>query len=489
MLLEQGSRCWKVATAGRAAILVDVEAYFDAALEAMGKAERSIHFLNWAFEPETRFRPKPGGPAGGDETIGGFLKRLADERPGLDIRVLCWQSALPVAATQKFFPLLGREVFTGSRVKFVLDGKLPNGACHHQKMIVIDDAVAFCGGADIGQDRWDTPRHTDDDPRRETTRRGRGHYESRHEVMALVDRDAAAALGELLRRRWLRCTGETIETLPPVEPTAWPAAVAPMFEAARIGLSRTEADWRDDPEVRECEALHLAAIAAAKRCIYMENQYFTSELMGRALARRLEEPDGPEVVLVSGGQSPSYFDQITMDPTRSRFIARLKAADTRGRFQIYSPVTTLGRGIIVHAKLTIIDDVLARIGSANLDNRSFGFDTECDLSIEADGPNEARSRRAIAGLRTGLVAHWLGCAPEEVEAAMAREEGLRPAIDSLREDGRCRLRPIAPKRLHPLAAAIARLHIGDPVTPADSFRPWKRRRAMAFRCEAAGLEF
>jgi phosphatidylserine/phosphatidylglycerophosphate/cardiolipin synthase-like enzyme len=475
---------------GRAAVLVDAEAYFDAAVQAMEAARRSIHFLNWAFEPETRLKPRPAGAAGPDETIAELLKRLAAARPELDVRILCWQSALPVAATQKFFPIVDRRTFAGSRVRFILDGELPLGAAHHQKAIIIDDSLAFCGGADIGQDRWDTPRHLDEDPRRKA---GKTYYPSRHEVMALVDGPPAAALGELFRHRWRRCTGEALEAGSPgapqtSPPAAWPAAVEAVFESVRVGLSRTEGAWRRHPEVRECEALHLAAIAGAKRLIYMENQYFTSQLMASALARRLSEPRGPEVVLVSTGHSPSYFDELTMDPTRSRFIEALRAADRFGRFQIYSPVTTLGQVIIVHAKVTIIDDDLVRIGSANLNNRSFGFDTECDLSLEAAGATADRSRAAIGGLRTGLLAHWLGCGEAVFEAALASAPGVGGAIESLRLAGYCRLRPIAPKRLHPISALIARLHLGDPMSPRDSFRPWTRRAALARALAAAGLD-
>lgn len=475
MLLEEGSLCWKVVTAPRAAILIDVEAYFDAALEAIGRAQRSIYFLNWAFEPETRFQPRPDGPGKGEETIADVLKRLAKARPDLDIRILCWQSALPVAATQKFFPLLDRKDFADSGVRFVLDGELPLGACHHQKAIIIDNAVAFCGGADIGQDRWDTTAHADDDPRRMKDGRGSGYYDSRHELMSLVDGAAAEALGELFRDRWRRCTGETMPTPEPAPPTAWPPSVAPMFEQARVGLSRTQGAWREHPEVRECEALHLAAIEAAKDCIYMENQYFTSELIAGALARRLAEPEGPVVVLISAGHSPSYFDHLTMDPARNGFIQTLKAADRHGRFQIYSPVTAMGRTIIVHAKVTIIDDTLVRIGSVNINNRSMGLDTECDLSIEAQGPNAIAAIATIGKLRTHLLAHWLGCAEEKVEAAIARDGSIVNGIEFLRASGLCRLRPIPTQRLHPVAAEVTRLHLGDPMGPGDTFRPWKRK--------------
>ena len=493
LLLRQDGVCWKVAIADRAALLIDMKAYFDAAKQAMLRARRSIHFLNWAFEPQTRLDPQPGGGGDEDDRIADFLKRLADERQDLDIRILCWKSAMPVAATQHFFPLADRGAFAGSRVKFVLDGKLPIGACHHQKMIIIDDAVAFCGGGDIGPDRWDSPEHLDDNPRREKTRRDNKCFDSRHEVMSLVDGAAAAALGELFRERWARCVGETLETPQSVPPQAWPDSVAPAFNNIAVGLSRTQGAWRGYPEVRECEALHLACIGGAKRCIYMENQYFTSSLIATALARRLAEPDGPEVLLISTEHSPSYFDQVTMDRTRWRFIDTLQAADRYQRFKIYSPVTTLGRTIIVHAKVTIIDDVLVRIGSANLNNRSMGFDTECDLSLACEdsgdggGPADSATRTVIAGVRTRLLAHWLGCADEVVETAIAREGGVTLGLEALRNAGYSRLRPITPHKLGPVAAVIAGLHLGDPDSPWDAARPWRRRRALMSRLNAAGL--
>jgi phosphatidylserine/phosphatidylglycerophosphate/cardiolipin synthase-like enzyme len=478
MLLAPGTTCWRAEKAARAALLIDMEAYFDAAMDAMSRAKHCVHLLNWAFEANTQFHPQPGGGGKPSDRIGAFLIALA-KRPEIDVRILCWKSAMPVAATQHFFPFVDRKDFAGTRVKFVLDGKLPIGACHHQKMIVVDDALAFCGGGDIGPDRWDTPEHLDDNPRREKTRRDNKRFDSRHEVMGLVDGAAAAALGALFRDRWLRATGEQLAACPPVRNPKWPGEIKPAFKDVDVGLSRTAAAWRAYPEVRENEALHVAAIRAAKTCIYMESQYFTSPLIARELAKRLAEADGPEVILVSTEHSPSYFDQVTMDRTRLTFIQTLKRADRHRRFQAYSPVTTLGRTIIVHAKLTIIDDVLLRIGSANINNRSLGFDTECDLSLEATGPGSAANRAEIIRLRNKLLAHWLGCVEPPIEEAIHRTGGVGPALEELRKAGYCRLRPIEPKPLLPLAAFIAAYHLGDPAGPADSWRPWKRRKAIA----------
>ena len=477
MLLKPGATCWRVETAPRAAIFVDMADYFKAAKEAMSGARRSVHLLNWAFEADTVFDPGPGGGGPPSDRFGPFLKALAEDNPRLDVRVLCWRSSLPIAATQNFFPIADRVTFRHSRVKFVLDGKLPLGACHHQKMIIVDDALAFCGGGDIGRDRWDTDLHLDNDPRREKTPADNRCFDSRHEMMALVDGPPAKSLGELFRARWERATGEVMPPAEDLEPVAWPEEVGAGFENVAVGLSRTMAGWRRYRPVRESEALSFASIAVAKRCIYLENQYFTSPIVAEALAARLEEPDGPEVVLVSTQHSPSYFDQITMDRTRSAFIARLERSDRFRRLRVYSPVTALGRTIIVHAKLAIIDDRLLRIGSSNMNNRSSGFDTECDLSIEA-AEGDAATSRAIAGVRHRLVSHWFGCSQDLLERTVEAKGGLGAAIEALRAQGLCRLRPIEAEPLGPVATFIATFHLGDPITPADSWRPWRRRASL-----------
>lgn len=459
---------WRSGLASRAAVLIDGAEYYAAARAAMAKARRSIHLLNWTFESRTRLDPDL------DETIGDLLKRLA--ALGLDVRVLVWKAAFAVAASQEFFPLRDRRSFQGTAVKFVLDARHPFGACHHQKVLVIDDAVAFCGGADFGQDRWDTPEHRDEDPRRARPGRSGRHFDSRHEVMALMDGAPAAALGVLFRARWRQATGET--PLPPgaAIPAAWPDAIAPDFSDARISLSRAAAEWRGQEEIRETQALTIASIGAARRCIYLENQYFTSPVAAEALADRLADADGPEVVLISTQHSPNWFDRMTMDRARGDFIHRLQRADRSGRFHVYSPVTSGGRIIIVHAKVAIIDDVFVRVGSANINNRSVGFDSECDVVIHAE--NDA-NRRAVGRLRARLVQHWLGCSVAELDRAIEGEGCLGAAIETLRAAGFDRLRPISPAHLGPIASFIAAFHLGDPLGPADSFRPLLRRRRLA----------
>lgn len=480
MLLKQGATCWRVEQATRAAVFIDVEQYFAAVMSAISQARRSVHILGWAFHPGTVFDPQIGCATSDDGQIASFLKATARKRPELDIRVLCWKAALPIAATQQFYPQRAAKDFRGSAVRFKLDGKLPVGASHHQKVVIIDDAVAFCGGCDFGPDRWDTCDHEDDNLRRAAKPGVPPCFNPRHEVMSLVDGEAAEALGELFRSRWLRATGETLPDPDSAAKTdPWPKGVPAQFRNIRVGLSRSAAAWAGSDQIRENEALYLASIAAAQSCIYLENQYFTSAVIAEALAQRLGEPSGPEVVLVSTEHAPSYFDQMTMDRTRSFFIERLTSADKFDRFRIYSPVTTLGQTIIVHAKLAIIDDVLLRVGSSNINNRSLGLDSECDLSLEPSGPNRAEGRDMIRKVRTRLVSHWLGCEDAVLETALKSAKSLGAAIDQLRAGGRCRLRPIPVLKLSPLATLVATFHLGDPVGARDSWRPWRRRRSLA----------
>jgi phosphatidylserine/phosphatidylglycerophosphate/cardiolipin synthase-like enzyme len=418
--------------------------------------------------------------------VGDFLKDLALGRPGLDVRVLIWKSALPIAASQHFFPHRARACFKNTPVTFRLDAAVPLGACHHQKVLVIDDRVAFCGGGDITTDRWDTPEHLDDDQRRRMP--VGGIHDPRHEVMMCVEGEAAQALGELFRRRWRRATGAALpENTAPQNiagaggphPSPWPDGLSSQFTGVTVGIARTEPAWRRYPEVRESEALHLASIAAAKRYIYLENQYVASPVVGDALAARLEEEDGPEVVVVSTEHSPSWFDRMTMDKTRSALLKRLQAADKWGRFHAFCPETKAGKTIIVHCKATVIDDVLLRVGSTNLNMRSAGFDSECDLAIEAEpGPAGAATRAAIAAHRTRTLAHFLGRTPVEVEAAITSTGSLAAAVEALDTGPQRRLRRLGPVRIGPLARLIATFHLGDPTAPTDSWRPWRRRAAI-----------
>lgn len=464
-LIDRPGACWKTATASRFAVLMDNEAYFEALASSLARARKSIVVLGWQFDPRTRLDPETRSDDH-QAQIGHQLRMLVKTRPELDVRLLIWNSPLLIAASQGFYPHRAQGWFRKRMVEFRLDQPGPLGACHHQKVIVIDDAVAFTGGGDVATDRWDNTEHLDDDPRR--CMPSGLIAPPRHETMCVMDGDAARALGDLARERWFRATWE--RTVPDsTDDDPWPDGVVPDLVDVPVGVSRTEPRWAGRREIREVEALHLASIESARSLIYFENQYFTSPRIAAALARRLAEPDGPEVVLISTGQSPSWFDRLTMDTTRSEILYRLEQADRHNRFFAFSPVTEGGQRLIVHAKVTVIDDRLLRIGSANLNNRSMGFDTECDVAAE---PADQAGCQAIRRFRQASIAHFIGAPAEAYRAAEEVTGSVGKAIQTFGSERMLALGAVPPSRWE---AFIAEWQLGDPSSSDDAWRPWKRR--------------
>jgi phosphatidylserine/phosphatidylglycerophosphate/cardiolipin synthase-like enzyme/uncharacterized membrane protein YdjX (TVP38/TMEM64 family) len=369
---------------------------------------------------------------------------------------------------REWLPIYKLDWRTHRRLSFRLDAHHPTGASHHQKIVVVDDAVAFVGGFDLSRSRWDTSAHQCDDPRRRNP--DGTAYGPFHDVAAVVDGDCARALGELARERWRRATGREARRLDPAPRfDPWPAHVAADVTDVGVGIARTLPSFGRDRGVDELRALHLDAIAAARFHIFAENQYFTSLSIADALSRRLTEPKGPEIAVISPFTQSGWLEVSTMGVLRARIHRELRARDPHGRYRLYCPSLPWldhGTGCLnVHSKVLEVDGELLTVGSANLSDRSMRLDTECNLVLEARG--DPRLRKAIASLRNRLLGEHLGVAPSSVEAAIARAGGLHAAIDALRRPGERGLVPIEPE-LDPALDAIVPDHgVLDPETPLD----------------------
>lgn len=457
-LLVPGDTCWRLARAERAAVLVDGEAYFGALAEALERAERQVLLLGWDLHGGVRLRRDAHG--GGGPPFVRFLEQQLRARRRLEFHALEWDFALIYALERQLLPRvrLGRA---HRRLHFRLDSEHPVGGCHHQKVVVIDDRVAFAGGFDVAICRWDTRAHRAGDPRRRAP--GASDYPAFHDVQMLVDGEAAAALGALARERWRRATGERLRP-PRTARDPWPPGVRPLLRDVDVGIARTLPALRGAPEVREVERLYLAAIRAARRSLYLENQYLTSDAVGAALAERLAEREGPDVVIVSTDTCEGWLEETTMGVLRARWLARLRAADAHGRLRVLHPVVPglAPGGFTVHAKVMVVDDRLLRVGSANLSNRSMGLDSECDLAIESRG--DPRLARAIAGVRDDLLAEHLGTTPARVAEAIARRGSPCAALDALAGGART-LAPIEGKVDPLLDELVPEAAVLDPERP------------------------
>lgn len=460
-LARPGWNCWRTAEAERFAVLVDGAEYFRALKHAILGARRSILMLGWEFDSRTRLvRDRP--TAQPDE-IGALLDHVVRTRPGLRADVLIWDSAMIYAFSREFAGLIKMDWLTHRRLCFRLDDCHPIGASHHQKIVVIDEALAFAGGLDVTSQRWDTRRHAFADPGRSDP--AFPAYPPFHDVMAMVTGPAAGVLGDIFRDRWRGGFGEALRPVRPLDPgPLWPPWVVPLLGRVELAVARTCPAWDGEGPVREVEQLYLDMIAAARRFIYIENQYFASRRIADALAARLAGDDCPEIVVVNPGEPVSLVERSTMGVARARLAARLRAVDRHDRLRLYFP-TADGQDVKVHAKLMVVDDVALRIGSSNLNNRSMGLDSECDVLVEAAG--DPVVERAIRACRHDLMAEHLGVAPDEVAAAEAATGGLHRTIERLRGGGRT-LVPLDCTEPSAIVRVIAESELPDPEEPVET---------------------
>jgi phosphatidylserine/phosphatidylglycerophosphate/cardiolipin synthase-like enzyme len=169
---------------------------------------------------------------------------------------------------------------------------------------------------------------------------------------------------------------------------------------------------------------------------------------------------------------------------RTAANTRLREVDVHGRFSAFSARTPNGTAIIVHSKVAIMDDTVLRLGSANLNNRSIGLDTECDIAFEG---RDATGRAAIRAFLGRLIGHFLDHETDYVLETYDREGGLAATINALDRKGGLprRLAPVPTRKLTGAQQFIADWNLGDAISPVDAWRPWGRRKRL--KCELARL--
>lgn len=486
-ILREGETCWRLAKADQVAVIVDAAAYFAAAKDAILRARHTVFLIGWDFDLRIgleRREPIPGVP----DELGDFLVHLVEKRPDLRICVLRWDLSFLKFPFRATLPLKLLDWLAGERLEMRADHEHPSGACHHQKIVVIDDQVAFCGGIDMTVQRWDTPAHADDDPHRIDP--GGETYQPWHDMTACIMGDAAKALGDLARERWRRATGDEVPPPPPGDP-CWPTGLRPDFRNVQVAIARTEPAYGEaQPEVREIESLYLEAIRAAQQSIYIETQYFASHRIATAIGRRLEEENGPEIVVVNPKSALGWLEEEAMGPARAVILNHLRRCDRYGRFRIYTPVTEKSDDIYVHAKVMIVDNRLLRVGSSNVNNRSMGLDTECDLAIEveADQSDAASVSRTIAEVRNRLLSEHLGVTESRLAEMLAHQGGsLIGAIESLRREHGRSLVPFEPPPFSEVELALAEARVLDPDSPEEMASNLRQGIALPSFSKALGM--
>jgi len=457
---------WRLARATQMSVIVDADDYFRNARAAMLKARRRIMLVGWDFDARIELTDQ-AREDGEPRRVGDFIYWLVERNPQLEVYLLRWDVGALKTLTRGSNIAMILRWMRHPRIHTRLDGFHPPAASHHQKIVVIDDCLAFCGGIDMTSERWDTRAHRDAEPGR-VTPHGKP-YKPWHDATTALQGPIAATLGELARDRWSRAGGGEIAPITS-QTDCWPDLLTPDFRDVEVGIARTRPEMPDCPEVREIEALFVAQIAGARTNIYAESQYFASRRIAEAIGARLAASDCPEIVIINPHSAQGWLEPVAMDTARARLFAALKQRDRNDRLRLYHPYTADGEAIYVHAKVMIVDGRLLRIGSANMNNRSMGLDTECDVMIDAGD----EGGEAICAIRDGLIAEHLGVPVARITAEIAARGSIIATIEALRGDGRS-LRPYQVPDLNAIETWLADNEVLDPESPSEMFEATSKR--------------
>jgi len=446
-ILEIGRNCWDISDAQETGLLVDGRDYYLAFYRAAREARRHILICGWQFDSDVCLVRGEDAPDGNEIGLLSFLNGLCEKNNELRIYILAWNFHAIYGIEREWFQKWYFNWTTNDRLKFCFDACHCLGASHHQKFAVVDGAVAFLGGLDLCSSRWDDRDHCPDNSHRINT--DQITYGPFHDIQSYQTGSVAGKLAELFRERWRIVCGEELDL--PRTSEKMPVDFAGQLPIAshRVAISRTQARTDDGKQesIQEIRQLFVDAIGDAESLIYIENQYFSSNAIVEALSNRMRETARSrlEIVLVLAKEANAFVEKVSIGIAQAKVIGRLKelAAETGHRLGVYYSACTADDGqevpVYIHSKLFLVDDRFLSVGSANMNNRSMGLDTELNVSWEAS-PNQKALIRSIKNIRANLLAEHIGSKDTKEMRRLGSVEGLVDYLDRLANGGSCRLR-------------------------------------------------
>jgi phosphatidylserine/phosphatidylglycerophosphate/cardiolipin synthase-like enzyme len=435
-------------------LLIDSNAYYRAFFRAAAMARNYILLAGWRFESNVRLvRGTEAEQVGCPTGLLAYLDYLCGKNPRLVIYVLAWDFSLIFALDREWFLKWKFNRTSNGRIHFRFDKVHAIGATHHQKFAVIDGRVGFVGGIDFSAGHWDDSDHRPDNPDRVDSKGN--PYEPCHDLQTFFSGPAVQELVDLFFHHWSIAGRQMLELLRPPDDIHYDIEPSHSLPASRIALSRTAARTilpiRDS--VVEIRSLFLDAIAASTRLIYIENQYFSSQAVYKALVDRMKAKEGTklEIVIVLPGKMHAFFEELSLGLTQMRMTRSLRkvADDTGHSLGIYWTAANGTEGgeiqTYIHAKLILIDDRFLSVGSANTTNRSMGLDSELNVSWEADPERDKKLVRSIRRVRVKLIAEHAGLRRAVESRRLYTCKGLVAYLDRLTDTPRHRLRRYNPE--------------------------------------------
>jgi phosphatidylserine/phosphatidylglycerophosphate/cardiolipin synthase-like enzyme len=392
-----------------------------------------VYFVDWRGDPDEQLTDEPG------VTLSSVLS--AASRRGVDVRGLLWRSHW-----RRFGFHAERSLTLGVDIneaggQCLRDMRVRTLGAHHQKYVVIrhrDDPtrdIAFVGGIDVCHSRRDSAAH-EGDPQPIEMPQVFGPRPAWHDVQCAVQGPAVHDVETTFRERWEDSTpltlnpgrlasslaqGEDLDPRPLPEQAPPPPAVEDGHEAVQVlrtypALLPKGFDFAPDGE-RSIAAGNDKAVRRAERLIYLEDQYLWSEEVGRHFSQALH--DNPQLRLICViPVVPDVDGALALAP---QLYARKLAMDllleaAPDRVALFGLTSPAGYPVYVHAKVCVIDDAWASVGSDNFNRRSWSSDSEAAVAVQdvrrvgGRAPRDAFALR----LRRELVGEHLDLEPDDV---------------------------------------------------------------------------
>jgi phosphatidylserine/phosphatidylglycerophosphate/cardiolipin synthase-like enzyme len=468
-ILNPGTNCWLQAEADQAGVLIDARDYYRAFYRAARSAKRYIAIIGWQFDSDVALlRGEEAGEARGEVRMLPLLRELCERNPELQVYVLAWDFSLLLALEREW---MQRVIFNwhSERISFRFDASAPLSGAHHQKLVLIDGRLAFTGGMDICDCRWDDRSH----PACSTLRcdTGRDPHGPYHDVQAVLTGPVVEPLARLFEARWFNSGGGPLRLPAPVSRDDVEVEATLPLPSGPVAISRTFGKTLvpfQEP-VQEVRSLYLDAISAAERFIYIENQYFSSRAIFQALVRRMRarERGRLQIVFMLPRRPEALREQLAMGVAQVRLLRVLQrvARQTGHSLGIYCSAAP-GEGqeafTYIHSKLMVVDDDFLTLGSANTTNRSMGVDSELNLAWEAPEGREGQElRRAIRRVRTSLLAEHAGLQGLAAVRELGSAERLVAFLDEVAASRQHRLRS------HPMETLFDENPLLKPLEPDE----------------------
>jgi phospholipase D1/2 len=446
-IINIGTTCWDVASAEQTGLLIDGRDYYRAFYRAARAAKRYILISGWQFDSNVMLLRGEDAADGDEVCLLSFLNGLCEKNENLQIYILAWNFNAIYGIDREWFQKWYFNWTTNDRLTFCFDDCHCLAASHHQKFAVVDGTVAFLGGLDLCSSRWDDRDHCADNPQRVNA--DQNTYTPFHDVQSYHVGTVAKKLADLFKERWkLACCKdldlpETTEKERIDFPGSFPIL------SSRVGISRTQEKTDDGRQGshQEIRRLFASAIESAENLIYLENQYFSSKALFRALSRRMIDSGRPplEIVMVLAKDANAFFEKISIGLMQAKLIARLKelASEMGHKVGIYYPACVDADGqevpTYIHSKLFLVDDRFLSVGSANMNNRSMGLDTEINVAWET-ATEECGMTESIRRIRVDLLAEHTGARDSASVRELTATKGLVDYLERLAGSGSSRLR-------------------------------------------------